>query len=292
MQTQRTAACALFAIALLLAGCGGGDRLAPVSRVDPVATGRPDAHTVRKGDSLYAIAWEHDLDYRELAAWNRFEHPFVIYPGQILSLRGSPLRGEGGEARVTVSTSALPASPTISQRVVEGAGKEGALVPPSSPDSENAEAASSAIKNGSETRHSGGEEPEPDAFDGVVPVGRWHWPTIGKVVGAFGKAGEKGIHISGSYEQPVLAAADGRVVYSGTGLVGYGRLVVLKHNKTYFSAYAHNSRILVEEGEVVKGGQRIALMGSSGSDKVKLHFEIRRDGKPVDPLRYLPPRES
>ena len=100
------------------------------------------------------------------------------------------------------------------------------------------------------------------------------------------------MQISGGYEQPVVAAADGRVVYSGTGLVGYGRLIVLKHNKTFFSAYAHNSRVLVEEDDVVKGGQRIALMGSSGSDKVKLHFEIRRDGKPVDPLRYLPRRKG
>ena len=131
---------------------------------------------------------------------------------------------------------------------------------------------------------------QPHRADGDSHARIWHWPTKGKVIGGFGKSGNKGIHLSGTYEQPVVAAADGRVVYSGTGLVGYGRLVVLKHDKHFFSAYAHNSRILVKEGEIVRGGQRIALMGSSGSDRVKLHFEIRHDGKPVDPLGYLPRR--
>lgn len=276
MRPQRAVALALFTIALLLGGCGGGDRLAPVSRVDPVATGKPDEHTVRKGDTLYAIAWEYDLDYRDLAAWNGVELPFVIYPGQVLSLRGSPRKADGGAVNTEVSIVALPEPSTISQRVVESA--EGAVAEDSVSDA------------GSGTDRSKAKAPAPDVFDGAAPVGKWHWPTNGKVIGPFGKAGGKGIQISGGYEQPVVAAADGRVVYSGTGLVGYGRLVVLKHNKNFFSAYAHNSRILVAEGDVVKGGQRIALMGSSGSDKVKLHFEIRRDGKPVDPMRYLPGR--
>ena len=278
MRPQRATALALFTIALLLGGCGGGAHLAPVSRVDPVATGKPDEHTVRKGDTLYAIAWEYDLDYRDLAAWNGVEHPFVIYPGQVFTLRGSPRKADGGAASAAVSIVALPEPSKISHRAVESA--PGAVAADSVPDA------------GSGTDRSRAGVPAPDVFDGAAPVGKWHWPTKGKVIGSFGKAGEKGIQISGGYEQPVLAAADGRVVYSGTGLVGYGRLVVLKHNKNFFSAYAHNSRILVEEGDVVKGGQRIALMGSSGSDKVKLHFEIRRDGKPVDPLRYLPGRKG
>ena len=130
----------------------------------------------------------------------------------------------------------------------------------------------------------------PDSFDGESPVRSWLWPTTGKIIGSFGKSGDKGIQLAGTFEQPIVAAANGRVVYSGTGLVGYGRLIVLKHNKHFFSAYAHNSRILVEEGDIVRGGQRIALMGSSGSSRVKLHFEIRRNGKPVDPLSYLPRR--
>ena len=280
MRPRRATALALLATALLLGGCGGGDRLAPVSRVDPVATGKPDEHTVRKGDTLYAIAWEHDLDYRDLAAWNTVEHPFVIYPGQVLTLRGTPRKAEGGAANAEVSIAALPDPSTISQRAVESA------------DGVTAADSPAAAASGSGTDRSRAKAPAPDVFDGAAPVGKWHWPTNGKVIGSFGKAGGKGIQISGGYEQPVVAAADGRVVYSGTGLVGYGRLIVLKHNKTFFSAYAHNSRVLVEEDDVVKGGQRIALMGSSGSDKVKLHFEIRRDGKPVDPLRYLPRRKG
>ena len=280
MRPQRATALALLATALLLGGCGGGDRLAPVSRIDPVATGKPDEHTVRKGDTLYAIAWEHDLDYRDLAAWNTVEHPFVIYPGQVLTLRGTPRKADGGAANAEVSIVALPDPSTISQRAVESADGVAAADSPA------------AAASGPGTDRSRAKAPAPDVFDGAAPVGKWHWPTNGKVIGSFGKAGGKGIQISGGYEQPVVAAADGRVVYSGTGLVGYGRLIVLKHNKTFFSAYAHNSRVLVEEDDVVKGGQRIALMGSSGSDKVKLHFEIRRDGKPVDPLRYLPRRKG
>ena len=262
---------------LLLAGCAGGERLAPMSRVDPVAETRPDTHTVRKGDTLYAIAWEHDLDYRSLAAWNRLESPFVIYPGQVLELRGPPLETAGGDAGATlstasVSTAPLPEPKAIVQREIEVTAEGDSAPSPPSPDPGSQVAAAH--------------------FDGDAPVKTWHWPTKGKVIGSFGKSGDKGIHLSGAYEQPVVAAADGRVVYSGTGLVGYGQLIVLKHNKHFFSAYAHNSRILVKEGEVVTGGQHIALMGSSGSDRVKLHFEIRRNGKPVDPLTYLPRRRS
>ena len=174
----------------------------------------------------------------------------------------------------------LPEPSRIRQHEVEDTEKVSDTAPPA------------PERGGAGVPKEGGGATQPDIFDGAAPVERWHWPTKGKVIGSFGKSGRKGIHLAGSYEQPVVAAAAGRVVYSGAGLVGYGRLIVLKHNKHFFSAYAHNSKILVKEGEVVKGGQRIALMGSSGSDKVKLHFEIRRDGKPVDPLRYLPRQRS
>ena len=122
----------------------------------------------------------------------------------------------------------------------------------------------------------------------TVRVGEWRWPTRGKVIGAFGRSGRKGIDVAGRFGQPVVAAAGGKVVYSGGGLIGYGELIIVKHNKQYLSAYAHNSKLLVQEGAIVKGGQRIAEMGRTGADQVKLHFEIRRNGKPVDPIRYLP----
>jgi lipoprotein NlpD len=119
-------------------------------------------------------------------------------------------------------------------------------------------------------------------------VKRWRWPARGKVVTSFSASGRKGIDIEGRFGQTVMAAAGGRVVYSGSGLIGYGQLIIVKHNKRYLSAYAHNNKLLVKEGDAVKGGQRIAEMGRSGPNRALLHFEIRRDGKPIDPLRYLP----
>ena len=118
----------------------------------------------------------------------------------------------------------------------------------------------------------------------------WIWPASGKTVGTFSESGSKGVDIAGKAGDPVIAAADGRVVYSGTGLRGYGKLVILKHNNTYLSAYAHNQNILVKEGQSVSKGQKIAEMGNTDADQVKLHFEVRRQGKPVDPLKYLPVR--
>ena len=116
----------------------------------------------------------------------------------------------------------------------------------------------------------------------------WQWPARGEVVTSFSRSGGKGIDIAGSFGQAIVAASDGEVVYSGSGLIGYGQLIIVKHNKRYLSAYAHNNKILVKEGDTVKGGQRIAEMGRSGSNRALLHFEIRRDGKPIDPVRYLP----
>jgi lipoprotein NlpD len=121
-----------------------------------------------------------------------------------------------------------------------------------------------------------------------IPVKRWRWPAKGKVVTSFSRSGGKGIDIAGKFGQVIVAASDGSVVYSGSGLIGYGQLIIVKHNKRYLSAYAHNNKILVKEGDTVKGGQRIAEMGRSGSNRAMLHFEIRRDGKPIDPMRYLP----
>ena len=118
----------------------------------------------------------------------------------------------------------------------------------------------------------------------------WIWPASGKTVGAFSEGGSKGLDIAGKAGDPVIAAADGKVVYSGTGLRGYGKLVILKHNNSYLSAYAHNQAIAVKEGHAVTKGQKIAEMGNSDADQVKLHFEVRRQGKPVDPLKYLPRR--
>ena len=126
-----------------------------------------------------------------------------------------------------------------------------------------------------------------DSTASSVPVKGWVWPAKGKVVGRFGKGGNDGIDIGGRRGQPVMAAKDGRVVYTGSGLVGYGRLVIVKHTERLLSAYAHNDRLLVKEGQTVRAGQKIAEMGSTGADRVQLHFEVRRDGKPLNPMKYL-----
>lgn len=210
---------------------------------------QPDYHTVRKGETLYSIAWQYGLDYRTMAARNGIRPPYTIYPGQRLRVKAGR-RAAKSAKRVTKSTAAK-AKPARSAKAA----------PRRAPASATAK-----------------------------PL-HWRWPVRGKVIRRF-KAGDprrQGIDIAGRAGTPVRAAAGGKVVYSGNGLRGYGNLVIIKHNDIWFSAYAHNRRIRVRENDEVKAGQTIADMGSTGTDRVKLHFEIRRNGKPVDPLRYLPP---
>ncbi len=199
---------------------------------------RPAVHVVRPRETLSAIAWRYGLDYRSIARWNRIRSPYVIYPGQRLSLRG----------------------------------------PQASP------ARAGVAKAGSDRRGSGNTATTP------VPSGGWAWPARGRLIQGFGKGDRGGIDIAGRRGQPVVAARDGRVVYTGSGLVGYGRLVIVKHSERLLTAYAHNDRVFVEEGQTVRAGQKIAEMGSTGAERVKLHFEVRRDGKPLNPLKYLPRR--
>ena len=199
---------------------------------------RPAVHVVRPRETLSAIAWRYGLDYRSIARWNRIRSPYVIYPGQRLSLRG-------------------PQAST---------------------------ARAGAVKAGSDRRGSG------DSASTPVPSGGWAWPARGRLIRGFGKGDRGGIDIAGRRGQPVVAARDGRVVYTGSGLVGYGRLVIVKHDKRLLTAYAHNDRVFVKEGQTVRAGQKIAEMGSTGAERVKLHFEVRRDGKPLNPLNYLPRR--
>jgi len=209
----------------------------------------PAHHVVRKGETLYSIAWQYGLDYRTLAARNGIRPPYTIYPGQKLHIR-------------TASPSSRNAKPVTK--------------PPVRPKTK---------KPPSRTSKSSGKK-------AVKTVTRWQWPARGKVISRF-KAGDprrQGIDIAARAGTPIRAAAAGKVVYSGNGLRGYGNLVIIKHNDIWFSAYAHNQRIRVRENDAVKAGQHIADMGKTGADRVMLHFEIRHNGKPVDPLRYLPPQ--
>ena len=267
--------------ALALCSCGGSGRLAPVTRIDPTATDPVDSHTVRKGETVYAVAWQHSLDYREVVVWNALQPPFVIYPGQQLELSGpaiataEPVPYGVDEGISLTMNAAAPASETEPETQSAPA----VISPPPSeldsavpaPSSEASSETLSAVR-----------------FDSDAPVTAWQWPAEGKVIGRFGKSAGNGVSIGGRRGQLIRAASNGRVVYSGGGLIGYGKLIIIKHNKSFLSAYAHNSEILVKEGDTVTGGQSIAKMGSTGTNRVMLHFEIRRDGKPVNPLRYLP----
>jgi lipoprotein NlpD len=351
----------VFLVALVLAGCASRTR-APVEERSaatprpgvpaPAATPgvpaaapaaapapttaegdwRPTTYVVKRGDTLYQIALDHGLDYRELAAWNNIENINVIRVGQVLRMTAP------GEAPVAGATGVVTAPLRPAPAIVEA--KPGAATPgvpaPSAPGAtppvaagrnvENYKTGPKALKEAySEqavrdvTRAATVVEPPPVVATAAPPTiapaaaptapppksdlprvpaagadddGNvdWVWPAKGRIVGTFSEtANLKGIDIAGTAGQPVVASAGGTVVYAGTGLRGYGKLIIIKHNRTFLSAYAHNREILVKEGQTVTRGQKIAEMGNTDASEVKLHFEIRRLGKPMDPARYLPP---
>jgi len=294
---------------------------APAAR--PQAEASPDLYTVRRGDTMFSIALDHGLDYKELAAWNNVVNPNLIRQGQQLRIK-PPAAAQEAPVTVRPITTAgrVEAHPLGAQP-----GASGAPVarPPEALGTAAAGApaiSEGAIKSGPLARKlpyspenvallQRGDAPPPAPAPAIVPAPAaapvpepavkpdaaaededkvdWGWPVQGKVVAGFSEATNKGLDIAAKLGDPVLASAPGRVVYSGSGLRGYGKLVIIKHNKTYLSAYAHNKEILVKEGQSVVKGQKIAEVGSTDTDSPKLHFEIRKLGKPVDPAKYLPP---
>ncbi len=238
------------------------------------ACGTLGYHEVKKGETLYSISWRYGADYRELARWNGIQPPYIIHEGQRLRLT-PPGGRSSGEAGKPVARQAAPRPRQ----------QPGNAQPP-------AAAASAAASPRTASRP---PQPRPEE---EIPNRKlsWAWPARGKVIRTFsaGETGKQGIDIEGRAGSPVRAAAFGRVVYSGSGLRHYGNLIIIKHNARYLSAYAHNRKLLVAEGAVVEKGQKIAEMGRSGTgaDRVMLHFEIRADGKPVDPLSFLPAGKS
>ena len=223
--------------------------------------GKPGYYTVQRGDTLTRIALEHGQAWRDVARWNNLGNPDVIEVGQVL--RVSPPGASVDSPGVVVRPVAAAAAPAASRTATAAAASAPtSAVPPSSAPSQNTVAEDI----------------------GLV------WPAQGQVIAGFDEAKNKGIDIAGKLGDPVLAAADGQVVYAGAGLRGYGNLVIVKHNNTYLTAYAHNQRLLVKEDQKIRRGEKIAEMGSSDADRVKLHFEVRRQGKPVDPAKYLPAR--
>lgn len=249
-------------VVLWLAGCAGNNVVAPVAGEAPPARlaavvvkgSAATIHRVVKGDTLYSIAFQHGLDYREIARWNRIADPYLIIVGQRLRLT-PPARAAASKASTTDQT-ARPATSTTAR-----------------------------------TGQPAPRKTKPQAPRSAAAL-RWQWPTQGRLIKRFNakRLGKKGIMIAGNPGQPVVAAAAGKVVYAGSGLVGYGRLVIIKHARQFLSAYAHNRKLLVKEDDRVRRGQIIAQMGSTGTSRPSLHFEIRQRGKPIDPLPLLPQR--
>jgi lipoprotein NlpD len=262
----------------------------PAQKAAKEADWRPQTHTVQKGETLYGISLEYGFGYKELAELNGIEPPYIIRVGQQLKIAAAQ--------PAAVATPLKPASaaaevkPLAAGDMIKTQPK--AVKTPYSAQAENqpAPAKAAAAEEKPPAAEASAKPPEEKKENGQ-PAGDdddkldWAWPAAGKVVAGFNEGTSKGVDIAGKPGQPVLASAPGKVVYSGSGLRGYGKLVIVKHNKTYLTAYAHNSQILVKEGQAVVKGQRIAEMGDSDADQVKLHFEIRRFGKPVDPMKYL-----
>lgn len=248
----------LSLLGFFLIGCGGGyapvyDQSlgASVKRASPVG---PGEYRVRPGDTLIAIAFKLGVDYRELERINNIKDRDLIFAGQVLKTRGERV------SNTQTTRAAAPARQAAKQ-------------------------SDQRVKTSTTTRSK-------TKVASLASNIKWRWPHDGRILARFSSAegGNKGLDISGKIGDPVFAAADGVVVYAGSGLLGYGNLVIISHNQDYLSAYAHNSRILVKEKQKVKFGELVAEIGNTGASVPMLHFEVRRDGRPVDPLRYLPKR--
>lgn len=312
----------------LLVGCSTTQSPVPVvdsiksgasGTAKPIESSNPDNqfYIVQKGDTLYGIALNHGIDFKKLAEWNDIADPKTIRPGQRISL-SMPAKDSQPELfalpQQPIATTIDPViNPADAKNVISqesnnivNAGKvktsPKALKLPFSeqnvarlqyptksplPAAQTSPAPSTTVEKN--TKIEVAPQPELSKPDKAADhsIAEWIWPTTGKLLSSFSK-NSKGVKISGQAGQPILASAAGEVVYSGHGLRGYGNLIIIKHDNTFLSAYAHNSKLLVKEGEAVIKGQKIAEMGNTDTDTIQLHFEIRKHGKPVDPLDYLP----
>lgn len=299
-----------FTVALagvLLAGCGTRLNKAPVEdrgtssnhasspSVQPgtvVATpikplpgaenaGKPGYYTVKPGDTLIRIGLETGQGWKDIARWNNLENPNLIEVGQVLRVTSTVPASPSAAAAAVAADTGVVTRPVASSSIAPASAASAASAPKapvSAPASTASAASAPAVVPAASPAAAGDEE--------VAFI----WPASGALLAGFDEVRNKGYDIAGKAGDPVLAAADGRVVYAGAGLRGYGNLIILKHNNTFLTAYAHNQALLVKEDQTVRRGQKIAEMGNTDADRVKLHFEIRRQGKPVDPARYLAAR--
>lgn len=286
---------------------------------------RPDTHTVKKGDTLFSIGLEYGYDYKDIARVNNIETPYVIKIGQTLKLSALkdksdaietrptqeqgdgvityPINNDSNTAATTVNTgTSTPAAIVINEPKATREPYSDEAFNALPPEVKSAAPAGTVNKTSTDTKPAAeikgtksDAKPNDAKLNDTKPNSEstetlnWNWPTKGKVISGFNDGGNKGIDIAGSKGQPILAVAPGKVIYSGSDLRGYGKLVIIKHNNTYLSVYANNSNILVKEGQQISSGQKIAEMGDTDSNTVKLHFEIRQQGKSVDPVKFLAP---
>lgn len=299
---------AALAAALLLCGCGGtrvrsappvedrGSALTGATAAAAAASaaaakplpgaenaGKPGYYTVKPGDTLIRIGLESGQSWKDIARWNKLENPDLIEPGQVLRIATPAVSGSAHGAQGPGADSGVVTRPVTSATITPSAPAAGASRAADRVPKSAADPSSSVVALAPATPL---PTPAPAGEEDIAFV----WPAPGTLIAGFDEVRNKGLDIAGKAGDPVLAAADGRVVYAGAGLRGYGNLLIVKHNNTFLTAYAHNQRLLVKEDQEVRRGQKIAEMGNSDADRVKLHFELRRQGKPVDPTRYLPAR--
>lgn len=321
------AALSLLTVTLVLGGCATKNYQAPIEDRGRVGSGlsayrmppgyenagKPGYYTVKPGDTVLRIALESGQNWRDLVAWNNLSNPNYIEIGQVL--RVEPRSGDvvtsaavpaatgsaatsaassGSTAPAPPVTASAVSTPRIESRNIDG--KPTSSIKPATPvtPAPAATPAASAAVQPVTASVPAATTPVPQAEasdvnkDLVEPA--WQWPSSGAVIGSFEEGKRKGLLFGGKAGDPVLAAADGRVVYAGSGLRGYGNLIIIKHNSQYLTAYAHNQTLLVKEDQVVRKGQKVAEMGSTDAERVQLHFEIRKQGKPIDPAKSLPAR--
>ncbi len=290
-----------YAILFFLVGCTSRYP-APVSSVNSNygsaerGSYRGSYYVVEKGDTLYFISYVTDKDVKDLIAFNGLSSPYLIHPGQKLELwqpkYRAPAYGKNGkhtdasDPKITK----IPPVVTPSKSSASNSNPQRGASPKTEP-AKKAQSKKVENKKSEEySQGSGKQNVKKTNQPTLTKVNSWLWPTKGRVISKFSNAerGNKGIDIAGQRGQQIVSTAKGVVVYSGNALKGYGNLIIIKHNENFLSAYAHNERLLVKEGQSIKAGQKIALMGSSGTDSVRLHFEIRYKGKSVNPQRYLP----
>lgn len=297
---------ASVAVVLSLVGCATHNQRAPVedrsrsggssaasgasnapARVLPGAenAGKPGYYTVKPNDTLIRISLETGQNWRDLAAWNNLVDPNRIEVDQVLRVVAPDAMANGASG---ASSTKPIASPNIQTRAIDPKAPASAAASGIKPGASAASGATAAASQAASAAEASKEPAAKDPREADEP--NWQWPANGPVLGGFEEGKRKGLVIGGKAGDAVFASADGRVVYAGSGLRGYGNLVIIKHNAEYLTAYAHNQTLLVKEDQAVRKGQKIAEMGSTDAERVQLHFEIRKQGKPVDPARQLPTR--